>query len=883
MRSSAKRRLVAALVLLRAWYVRSPLGRRRAFAAIPRRIYRAIIARLLARTGLFDAGFYVQHNPDVVAAGWTGLDHYVAAGDFEGRMPMPLFDPAWYREKLGEPIAMNALLHYAWFGRTRRIAPCRWFDPVYYLQHNPDVASAGVDPFLHFLRNGGQEGRSPSAHFDTTFYLRMNPDVVASRVNPLVHWLLWGKAEGRKPTPQAVPSDDEMEWGVPLVPLRSPIPTGAEWAEAVPRPDRGDACVDVIIPVYKGRTETLRCILSALVAPVRIPFAVHVIDDASPDPELVEDLRQLSGRGLFTLHSQVSNQGFVRTANRGMGLSEDRDVVLLNSDAEVFGDWLDRLHAAAHRHPRTGTVTPLSNNATISSYPRTLQDNHLPLEIEFSEIDRLAARHNAGVEVEVPTGHGFCLYLRRDCLSDVGTFDEHGFGKGYGEENDLCQRALRRGWRNVIAADVYVRHLGSASFQNEKPIRLEAALAEIGRRYPSYHADVARFCARDPLAPARRTLDWQRLRGQARAHNTLLVCHARGGGTERQVQADIARLRSEGRGVYVLRPSAAQPGHAALSSPAVRGTPNLSPLSLADTTQTAALLRELGIDHILAHSLVDYPATASVELSAIAQAMNASVDVVIHDYENICPRLTLSDPRGLYCGEPKAPDCNRCLRRHGADLAVSDIVRWRTQRGSFLRQARRVIAPDEDVADRIGRYFPGLKIDVRPHEDPERVPQPVRLGALPPRAPGRVRVVVLGAISRHKGYEILRQCAFRARKQGLPLDYVLMGYSTDDRQLAAAGVRITGRYEDRRAVQVLRALGADAVWLPACWPETYSFTLSIALEAGVPVVAFDLGAIARRLRRAGVQDQLLPLSAMSDPAAVNRFFLQRVGASQVAA
>ena len=40
----------------------------------------------------------------------------------------------------------------------------------------------------------------------------------------------------------------------------------------------------------------------------------------------------------------------------------------------------------------------------------------------------------------------------------------------------------------------------------------------------------------------------------------------------------------------------------------------------------------------------------------------------------------------------------------------------------------------------------------------------------------------------------------------------------------------------------------DNVKLPSVWPETYSYTLSIALQAGLPVAAFDIGAIARRIR-----------------------------------
>jgi GT2 family glycosyltransferase len=60
---------------------------------------------------------------------------------------------------------------------------------------------------------------------------------------------------------------------------------------------------------------------------------------------------------------------------------KDRDVVILNADTEVYGNWLDRLVAHADEFPRVATVTPLSNNATICSYPETLNDNRNALEI----------------------------------------------------------------------------------------------------------------------------------------------------------------------------------------------------------------------------------------------------------------------------------------------------------------------------------------------------------------------------------------------------------------------------------------------------------------------------------------------------------------------
>jgi hypothetical protein len=74
------------------------------------------------------------------------------------------------------------------------------FDFVWYLQHNPDVAAANVDPFQHFMTAGWTEGRNPNALFDTSGYLATYADVAAAHVNPLTHYDEFGRHEGRDPS-----------------------------------------------------------------------------------------------------------------------------------------------------------------------------------------------------------------------------------------------------------------------------------------------------------------------------------------------------------------------------------------------------------------------------------------------------------------------------------------------------------------------------------------------------------------------------------------------------------------------------------------------------------------------------------------------------------
>src|SRR5262249_33448306 len=196
-----------------------------------------------------------------------------------------------------------------------------------------------------------------------------------------------------------------------------------------------------------------------------------------------------------------------------------------NSDAEVYGDWLLRLRAAAYSSPNIATVTPFASDTSIAGYAPTLD-----CEVDSAasaQIDAWAAEVNRAKRVEIPTGVGFCLFIRRDCIEEVGDFDAVTYGAGYGEENDFCMRAKNLGWRHVLAADVFVRHRGGTSFGSRRSALLQRNLRILNLRYPSYDRAVQRFLARDPLRVARRRLDEARLNSATRRYALLItLAHA---------------------------------------------------------------------------------------------------------------------------------------------------------------------------------------------------------------------------------------------------------------------------------------------------------------------------------------------------------------------
>lgn len=364
------------------------------------------------------------------------------------------------------------------------------------------------------------------------------------------------------------------------VPAAGPAaPSEQEWAQLPARPQ--GPTLDVIMPVYAGRAETLRALHRVLSARNATAFELVVVNDCSPDPEIVARLKDLAERKLITLVTNASNRGFVASCNAAAALHPERDFILLNADTEVFGDWIDRLKAVADGAGDVATVTPMSNAATIVSYPVFLQDHHAPLEIGDGALDRLMAALGHA-PVEIPTGVGFCMYVRRRAWAELAGFNEHEFGRGYGEENDFCRRAAGRGWRHLAAPNVFIRHHSGRSFGAEKDARVRAAVDIVERLHPGYRRLIHQFIGADPLAAFRRQVDEARIRKASPAN--ILTFGGGGAGTN---GLGIIRLVPRGR-LFVRRHS--------LRADRAPTTPNLPLLDLRNPpSDMASLLHALGV------------------------------------------------------------------------------------------------------------------------------------------------------------------------------------------------------------------------------------------------------------------------------------------------
>ncbi len=651
----------------------------------------------------------------------------------------------------------------------------------------------------------------------------------------------------------------------------NPFPTGA-----TPGPS---GTIAVVVPVHGNPELTLDCLARlAATAPKGTP--IIVIDDASPEPTLIQALDTLHAQRRITLLRHIENRGFPASANAGMRaaarLPGGPDILLLNSDTRPTRGLLPRLRAAVHAHADIGTATPFSNDATIMSYPDLTQPAPAPAGPALARLARQAARANPGLTVDLPTGVGCCLYIRRECLAAVGLFREDCFAQGYGEENDLCLRATALGWRHIGVPGAYVAHVGGQSFGGQSFGTSGAALrdrnlAVLERLHPGYHARIAAFQQADPLAEARRRLDAARWRADRVATAVILITHDSGGGVERVIQARAAALRRQGIRPILLRPTTTATH---LTDPE-GNFPNLRFTLPTDLAALARLLHgdrptAIEVHHLLGHHHA---------ILTLADRLAVPLAFHLHDYAMLCPRITLMGRDARYCGEPDLDACEHCIADLGDSTGEAITVAALRDRSRRELADATITVPSPDMARRLRRYFPALRPTPLPPENDADLPPLTPTSHTTP-----TRICVVGGLSGEKGYDILLACARDAATRHLPLTFTLVGHTAADARLLATNrVFVTGPYDDADVVALIRAQSAQLGWLPSVWPETWCFTLSHLWRAGLAVAAFDIGAPADRIR-ATDRGWLMPLGLSAG--AINEAFLKnqakqgRLGAAQ---
>jgi len=452
---------------------------------------------------------------------------------------------------------------------------------------------------------------------------------------------------------------------------------------------------------------------------------------------------------------------------------------------------------------------------------------------------------------DIPTGVGFCMYLRRALLDDVGYFDM-AFGRDYDEENDLYLRAARAGWRNVLADNAFVVHTGGRSFEGQKDELGVRNMKLLDERHPHYHAMVRDYIAADPLKPLRQAAEMRLAADASPARGVLHVVHHHGGGTEAHVRALVARSRDRWRHYLAI----AVGDRWQVEEHRADGRVVAFDLDRGQGESwrdfVTGLCATFGIALVHVHHLSACREGVLDALSALAVPYGFTV----HDLFLACPTITFSGPDGMYCGaQTDLATCARCLASQEA-FADVDIARWRERHAHFLRGAAFRIAPSRFAADTLVRYFPDSPATVIAHGAPDSAPahpRGARSVVLLPRDDVPT-VAVLGAIGPDKGARRLERLVELSRQRGANLRFVLVGYLDFQHQAWQsddARFTVHGHYVPSDLPALLEHYRVGVVLYPSAGPESFSYTLTEAWLAGRPAVVPPIGALAERVHAHG--------------------------------
>ncbi|TMB55814.1 MAG: methyltransferase domain-containing protein [Deltaproteobacteria bacterium] len=634
--------------------------------------------------------------------------------------------------------------------------------------------------------------------------------------------------------------------------------------------------VDVIVPIHNAREDTVRCV-QAVRRHARGDWRLILVDDASTDPALVAWLDGVAAEDLrVQLLRNETNRGFVASANRGMRHAAGRDVLLLNSDTAVTEGFLERLHAAAY-DGQPSIVSPLSNNATICSVPAWCKPNPIPAGFTLDGFASLVAEGSLQLRPDLVSAHGFCMYVPAAVLARVGLFDEQYFGRGFGEENDFCERAVALGFRVRLADDVFVYHRGSASFGDDTSDGLKRVNYQtLERLHPTYFPRVAAFIQRNPLAAVHENVRLAMRRGAAAPGGTLLaLLHASfdepGGGTEHHVRDLLQALRlpravvavPEADGLHLTEILDGRLDEALRYRLPLAEPPSRFLWERPDVEEAIrTIVRLFGVRAVHLHQLCNWP----IRIWRTFAALRIPFAATFQDFYCVCPNVNLydiEDDRLCCAAEDGArPDPATCMRHLFAHFGLREpddplefVTRHRAEFGDLLRAADRVIFPSFATRDLVGRFhdLDRVRSVVMPHgylEPSHRVERRDRRRTLNVALLGQVAYAIKGA----RSYPPLLE-----RTRHLPIVWHVFGgtdafgYGDTLRQLGL-GSRLVlhGWYRREDIFEQLAAAAIDLVVFLPPWPETFSYALSEALGAGIPVIVSDQGALPERVRADGV-------------------------------
>lgn len=575
----------------------------------------------------------------------------------------------------------------------------------------------------------------------------------------------------------------------------------------------------------------------------------------------------LDGISCFDVYSTIKNffgnscdvfffaekKGYLKVVNDAFRCV-DSDLVLLNSDCVVTEGWLDKLQETAYSSSSVATVTPLSNNATLASVPVSFANNFIP---RGYDLDSFAALINSlgGCPVEVPTGVGMCIYIRKDKFLLIGGFDEI-FSPGYGEEDDFCQAARKLGFVNLLDTRTFVWHEGGATFKHWiKTLLLKRNRLIFQIRYPYYYKEIAELKKNDCISDIRKSII--RSLGvlkSKRDKKVLFVVHGwppfNYGGTE-YVASELAyKIRNEYETTVVARITREEKPYCERFEYYDKGVRvillvnnflNRNPLTRnsiysAKLSYTLTDIINSKPDIVHVHHIMGLAFNFLIDL----KKRGSKLVLQLNDWFLLCQRSNMWDPLRGICDGPGLIKCSKCFPFSKFKLLPPLLVYIKLfYARKILKLSDRIVSNSYFLVDSFRKF--GL-LD----EDLERKIDVLPLGVKSCRKVSRnkvrlpLHVGVIASNFPHKGLGIALKAADFFTSDQLILH--IWGSRGENRK----NVIWHGSFHEKDKDKVFSSI--DILVVPSLGYESFGIVVSEAFSYGIPVIASRRGALVERFK-----------------------------------
>ena len=478
--------------------------------------------------------------------------------------------------------------------------------------------------------------------------------------------------------------------------------------------------IDIIIPIYNAYDDLIKCIESVKKHTDLSTHRLILINDCSPDERILPLLRSEEAENVVVIDNE-QNAGFSNNVNKGMLYSQDRDVILLNSDTIVTENWVEKIVECAYSKPEIGTVTPMSNSATLCSYPIMCQDNDIPENWTIDSLARVVERCSMKVYPRITVAVGFCMFIKRETIEKVGLFDAETFERGYGEENDFCNRAEQLGYIHVMCDNTFIYHKGTVSFLSEQKMALIAAHEKIlVERYPAQMVRNSNYCNAGLDQYIRENIHIY-TKANPNKKNVMYVVQAdfrkdafdNMGGTQHHVR-DLTMNMKDEFNVYVMARDrdhlrvTMYSGEETLSLKYYigdkEGFPRIHDTELAKILKNILMAFEINLLHVHhVHGL-------SFDIFDVAKELEIPVVLTMHDYYYVCPNVKLVNTTNEHCkGYQEASDCEACLKKNaGIHVSENYLNGWRENARRIFAKCDKLVVPSQAAKDVYLQYYPEL-------------------------------------------------------------------------------------------------------------------------------------------------------------------------------